>query len=95
MVPIAFAEDAEPQRVDAHPGARDRARRRSPTCPGAATVVTGVLYDALCADGFDAALLRAMTERHGGDAAQRGALAGSALAALRELPADAPPRAAR
>jgi maltose alpha-D-glucosyltransferase/alpha-amylase len=48
-----------------------------------------VLYDALSSDAFGAALLRAMRQGSGGSG-QHGALTGSALAALRELPPDTP-----
>jgi maltose alpha-D-glucosyltransferase/alpha-amylase len=51
--------------------------------------VSGVLYDALCADTFGAALLRAMTQGSGGKGLH-GVLTGSALQALHDLPADTP-----
>ena len=51
--------------------------------------VGGVLYDALCSDQFGAALLRAMTQGAGG-VGEKGAFAGTALTALREVPSDTP-----
>ncbi|HET7502071.1 MAG TPA: maltose alpha-D-glucosyltransferase, partial [Kofleriaceae bacterium] len=94
-VPVAFVEDAEPHEPSRVQGAviarvaiSDVAERG---------VVNGVLYDALCSDAFNAALLGAMTGRSGAPraAGRGGRLAGDAFAALREVPADTPlvPRA--
>ena len=52
-------------------------------------VMRGMLYDALCSDVFGTALLRTMTQGTGG-AGEHGSLTGSALEALREVPADTP-----
>jgi maltose alpha-D-glucosyltransferase/alpha-amylase len=92
VLPLAFAEEgevAEPGRTSGMVIARvdltDVPERGA---------VHGYLYDALCADGFNAALLGAMTS--GGTATGRfGKLGGSALPALRDVPADVPlvPRA--
>ena len=93
VVPLAFAEDAEPHESMRSPALVDRARRRHRRA-GPRHASAASLYDALCAEGFDAALLRAMRERRrrGRPARQ---LAGSAFAALREVPAETPLRAAR
>ena len=88
VIPIAFAEEmASPQEsmrlpslVIAHVTLDD--------VPGRG-VVSGVLYDALSSDAFGAALLRAMREGAGGQG-DHGSLTGSALPALREVPADTP-----
>jgi maltose alpha-D-glucosyltransferase / alpha-amylase len=94
VVPIAFAEDAEPSEslrmmslVIANVTLTD--------APGRGELpVTGVIYDALSADPFNSALLRAMLDGTG-IAGQHGRLTGSALALLSELPPDTPlaPRA--
>jgi maltose alpha-D-glucosyltransferase/alpha-amylase len=85
VVPLAFAEDAEPhesmrtpQLVIANVTLADVPSRGH---------VSGVLYDALSADSFGAALLRGMTQATGGRGL-KGKLTGSALAALREVPPD-------
>jgi len=85
VVPIAFAEDSEPseslrtpQFVIASVAINDVPDRG---------VVTGVLYDALCADGFNAALMKAMLDRSGATG-QRGKLVGDAFGALLALPPD-------
>ncbi|HEY5921630.1 MAG TPA: maltose alpha-D-glucosyltransferase [Kofleriaceae bacterium] len=87
VMPVAFAEDAQPQEsmrvpslVIAHVTLED--------VPGRGQI-TGVLYDALAADTFAAALLRAMTQGSGGTG-ERGAMTGTALHALREVQADTP-----
>jgi len=84
VVPIAFAEDAEAseamrtaQLVIAHISITDAPGRGDHP-------VTGVLYDALGADGFNTALARSMSEG-GGASGTRGQLTGSAFAALREV----------
>ncbi|MDB4963548.1 MAG: alpha-amylase [Myxococcales bacterium] len=81
VVPVAFAEDAEPSetmrtpsQVIAHISIADVAGRGE-------LPVTGVLYDALCAEGFNVTLLRAMTEGTGA-VGQHGQLGGNAFAAL-------------
>ena len=84
VVPIAFAEDTEAseamrtaQLVIAHVSIAD--------VPGRGDHhVTGVLYDALGADGFNTALARSMSGG-GGATGTRGQLTGSAFAALREV----------
>jgi maltose alpha-D-glucosyltransferase/alpha-amylase len=83
VVPIAFAEDAEPsesmrtpQLVIAQVAVANVPNRGD-------RPVTGVIYDALCADGFNTALMRAMTDGTGATG-ERGQLAGSAFTALRE-----------
>jgi len=76
VMPLAFAEDSEP-------GERQLVIASvTLTIPGRGQV-TGVLYDALCSDAFDNALLAAMREEH------RGQLSGHALEGLRAVPADA------
>jgi len=76
VMPLAFAEDSEP-------GERQLVIASvTLTIPGRGQV-TGVLYDALCSDAFDNALLAAMCEEH------RGQLSGHALEGLRAVPADA------
>src|SRR5262245_17180660 len=86
VVPIAFAEDG-----DGHESARTStvviARVALSDVPERGTV-NGVLYDALSADAFNAALLGAMTS--GSVAAGRtGRLAGEAFAALPDIAGDA------
>jgi maltose alpha-D-glucosyltransferase / alpha-amylase len=87
VLPLAFAEDSEPSTsmrlpslVIANVEVKDVEGRGT---------VTGVLYDALCSDVFGASLLRAMTQGHAGTG-QYGTLTGSALAVLRDVPADTP-----
>ncbi|HUS27092.1 MAG TPA: putative maltokinase, partial [Kofleriaceae bacterium] len=86
VVPLAFAEDAEPHESMRSPGLVI-ANVTLSDVPSRGHV-SGVLYDALCADTFGAALLRAMTQGTGGKG-ERGTFSGSALAALQDLPADA------
>ncbi|MDQ3338297.1 MAG: maltose alpha-D-glucosyltransferase [Myxococcota bacterium] len=84
VVPIAFAEDAEPSESMRTPQLVI-ANVSIAAAPGRGEhPVTGVLYDALAADGFNAALMRAMAGT-GGATGARGQLAGSAFAALREV----------
>jgi maltose alpha-D-glucosyltransferase/alpha-amylase len=85
VVPFAFAEENEPHEsvrlpslVIAHLNCTDVPNRGS---------VSGVLYDALCSEVFDAALLLAMAQGTGATGAH-GRLEGSALAALRSMPAS-------
>jgi maltose alpha-D-glucosyltransferase/alpha-amylase len=88
VVPIAFSEDAEPGESMRTP-ALVIAHITIADVPGRGEVpITGVLYDALCADGFNATLLRAMTEGSGAKGT-RGELTGEAFAALREVPPEA------
>jgi maltose alpha-D-glucosyltransferase / alpha-amylase len=87
VVPLAFAEDASPQESMRLPSLVI-AHVTLDQVPGRGQV-TGVLYDALCSEQFGAALLRAMTQGSGG-IGEHGVLAGTALAALRDLPADTP-----
>ncbi len=85
VVPVAFAEDAEPSETMRTP-ALVIANVSITDAPGRGEhPVTGVLYDALCADTFNATLLRAMSEGTGASG-QRGVLAGDAFAALRQVP---------
>ncbi|MBV8759691.1 MAG: maltose alpha-D-glucosyltransferase [Deltaproteobacteria bacterium] len=87
VVPLAFAEESDPSEsmrlptlVIAHLTITDVPNRGT---------VSGLVYDALCAEGFNTALFKAMT--HGGGASGgRGHLAGSAFAALRETPPETP-----
>jgi maltose alpha-D-glucosyltransferase/alpha-amylase len=87
VIPLAFAEDAEAQESMRTPGLVISHIEVSDVA-GRGTV-TGTLYDALCSDVFGAALLRAMTQGHGGKGLH-GTFRGSALDALREVPADVP-----
>ncbi len=87
VVPLAFAEEAEPGDSMRLPSLVI-ANVRIEDVPGRGTV-SGVLYDALGVDAFGAALLRAMSHGKGGRG-QLGELTGTALEALRELPADVP-----
>ncbi|NVB77288.1 MAG: maltose alpha-D-glucosyltransferase [Kofleriaceae bacterium] len=87
VLPIAFAEDAEPHesmrtptQVIAHVEVHD--------APGRGTV-TGVIYEGLSSETLDSALLRVMTTGAGG-AGHHGALTGVALPALKEAPPDVP-----
>ena len=87
VLPVAFAEDTGPQESMRMP-ALVIARVAIENVPGRGTV-HGVLYDALCSDVFGAGLLGAMTQGAGGTG-EHGLLTGTALDALRELPADTP-----
>jgi len=87
VLPIAFAEDAEPAEA-MRTNAMAIARVELTAVEGRGAV-TGTLYDALCSDAFNTALFQAMT--HGGIAKGAGQLDGFAL--LKELPeAPLPPR---
>jgi maltose alpha-D-glucosyltransferase/alpha-amylase len=84
VVPIAFAEDAEPsesmrapQLVIANVAISDAPGRGEQP-------VTGVIYDALAADSFNVALIRAMATGQGA-VGTRGTLGGDAFAALRDV----------
>ncbi|MGE5180570.1 MAG: putative maltokinase, partial [Acidobacteriota bacterium] len=87
VIPVAFAEENDPHESLRMPGLII-AHLAVTDVPGRGTV-TGVVYDALCSDLFGASLLRAMTQGRGGKGAH-GALTGSALAALQEVPSDTP-----
>ncbi|HEX5058669.1 MAG TPA: maltose alpha-D-glucosyltransferase, partial [Kofleriaceae bacterium] len=87
VMPIAFAEDAAPQESLRVPSLVI-ANVTVDDVPGRGQV-TGMLYDALIADTFGAMLLRTMTQG-GGGTGERGALTGTALSALRDLPPDTP-----
>ena len=85
LVPLAFAEDSDPAES-----------MRLPTLVVARVELTdvlgrgavgGVLYDALCAEAFNAKLMRSMTQGFRG-AGEHGYLAGDAFAALREVSPD-------
>ena len=93
VMPVAFAEDAEPRASQQMLiPALVMANVEVADVPGRGTV-HGTLYDALCLDSFSTALLRSMRQGSGG-AGNRGALTGSALTTLREIPPDVllPPR---
>jgi maltose alpha-D-glucosyltransferase/alpha-amylase len=92
VVPLAFAEDSEPSEANRAPGLVV-AQVTIDAVPTRGTV-TGVLYDALCSDAFNAALLDAM-RAHQGAHGRAGELGGDAYAALADLPSDTPlaPRA--
>jgi len=87
VVPVAFAEDAEPSETMRTPSLVIAHVEVAGVAGRGEMSVSGVLYDALCAEGFNVTLLRAMTERTGAKGA-RGELAGDAFAALREVPPD-------
>jgi len=87
VMPIAFAEETAPQESMRVPSLVI-ANVTVDDVPGRGQV-TGVLYDGLIADTFGATLLRAMTQGSGGTG-ERGALTGTALSALRDLPPDTP-----
>jgi maltose alpha-D-glucosyltransferase/alpha-amylase len=92
LLPVAFAEDAEPHESMRTPG-QVIARVVVSDVPERGTI-HGVLYDALCADAFNAALLAAMISSKGA-VGRVGRLTGQALAPLRDLIGDTPlvPRA--
>ncbi|MBS1122298.1 MAG: alpha-amylase, partial [Deltaproteobacteria bacterium] len=87
LVPIAFSEEAEPHDSMRIPGP-PIANAVIHDVPGRGEhPVTGVLYDALFADAFNTALLRAMTDGIGA-VGRHGRLTGDSFAALREVPPD-------
>jgi maltose alpha-D-glucosyltransferase / alpha-amylase len=92
VLPIAFAEDADPAEVTRTAGMV--IARVALTDVPERGAVHGVLYDALCADAFNTALLGAMTSGTGA-VGRGGRLGGSAFPALAEVPTDTPlaPRA--
>jgi maltose alpha-D-glucosyltransferase/alpha-amylase len=84
VVPIAFAEDAEPSE-SMRTAALVIANVSISSVPGRGEhPVTGVIYDALCSEQFNAALMRAMSGAGGANGA-RGQLTGDAFAALRDV----------
>jgi len=92
VVPVAFADESELAEAPRPPGFVI-ALVQVENVPSRGTV-TGVLYDALGADAFNATLLAAIQRRvHA--SGRFGELGGDAFAALTELPADTPlvPRA--
>ena len=83
VVPLAFAEDSDPaetMRLPAMVVARLEVTERAN--------VSGVLYDALCAEAFNTKLMRAMTDGFHGTG-EHGRLSGDAFAALRDTEPDA------
>ncbi len=91
VIPIAFAEDAEPTEAGRTSGAVI-ARVRLADVPGRGEI-QGTVYDALCAEGFTSALLGLVTG--GGNASGKaGSLHGVAFSALRDTDGtDLAPRA--
>ncbi len=87
VVPVAFAEDAEPAEAT-RTAALAIARVELTDVPGRGAIA-GTLYDALCADAFNTSLLHAMTS--GGLAkGSLGQISGYGFASLRELTPDVP-----
>ena len=85
---VAERGSGSPEDVDLATARRQRTRALIDAIEaGAFGNVTGVLYDALCSDQFGAALLRTMVHGSGGTG-EHGAFTGTALTALREVPAD-------
>jgi maltose alpha-D-glucosyltransferase / alpha-amylase len=95
LVPIAFAEDSAPQETARTPGLTIANLTITDVAGRGDHPVSGVLYDALAADGFNAALLEAMRQSAAVASGKGGELAGDALPLLRDVPADTPlvPRA--
>ncbi len=93
VIPLAFAEDAEPAEAGRSSAGIIAAVQLTGATGRGEQPVTGVIYDALCAYAFTSALLEAMRgkARIGGS---KGSLAGEALTVLAELPPDValPPR---
>jgi maltose alpha-D-glucosyltransferase / alpha-amylase len=87
VIPVAFAEDAEPHESMRTPGLV--IARVVLTDVPERGMVHGVLYDALCAEPFNTALFTAMASQKGATG-RTGRLTGHALVALRELAGDAP-----
>ena len=86
VMPVAYAEDAEPTEAT-RTSAMVIARVALSDVPERGTV-TGAIYDALCADAFNNALLGAIVS--GGSATgQAGVLGGSAFPVLHELAGEA------
>jgi len=84
VVPVAFAEDAEPHESMRTPSLVI-ANLSIVDAPGRGDhPVTGVLYDALCAEAFNVTLMRTMIGGAGAHG-QRGHLVGDAFAALKEV----------
>ncbi len=85
VIPIAFAEDAEPVETSRTPNLAI-ARVDLTDVPGRGHV-SGTLYDALCADAFNASLMHAMTS-DGRAKGQVGEISGLAFAPLREMASE-------
>jgi maltose alpha-D-glucosyltransferase / alpha-amylase len=90
VMPIAYAEDAEPHESLRTPGLV--IARVVLTDVPERGMVHGMLYDALCAEPFNSALFAAMAVQRGATG-RAGSLTGQALVALRE--ANDPPLLAR
>ncbi len=86
-VPIAFAEDAEPHESVRVPGLAIASVSITGAPGRGEHPVTGVIYDALNAEGFNTALMRAMTGGAGA-VGRHGRMTGDAFAALRDVPAE-------
>jgi maltose alpha-D-glucosyltransferase/alpha-amylase len=86
VVPVAFAEENEPHESMRTP-ALVIAHTTVTDAPGRGTV-SGVLYEALSGDTFNAALLRSTTHGIGAQGAH-GRLEGTGFSVLRSVPADA------
>ncbi len=86
VVPLAFAEDSDPAETLRVPSLVI-ARVEIADAPGRGAV-GGVLYDALCAEAFNAKLLKAMMGGFRGTGAH-GRLTGDAFAALHDVEAQA------
>ncbi len=87
VMPVAFAEDAEPQEP-ARTSAMVIARVALSDVPDRGAV-TGALYDALCSDAFNNLMLATMVSGATGTG-RPGALGGIAFPSLRELAGEAP-----
>ena len=83
VVPVAFAEDADPVEPGRTPG--QVIVRLAISDSGERGAITGVLYDALCADAFTQALLQAMI-----GSTRLGKLHGTAFAALQAVSPETP-----
>jgi maltose alpha-D-glucosyltransferase/alpha-amylase len=89
VVPVAFAEDTDvADSISRPPTAATIAAVTVTDPPGRPGPVTGVLYDAVYAESFAAALLATMTSGKTG-AGEHGRVAGLAFDALTRVPADA------
>jgi maltose alpha-D-glucosyltransferase/alpha-amylase len=87
VIPVAFAEDAEPSETSRLPSLVIAHVELDVPGRGA---VSGVLYDALCADGFNAALMTLMTSD--ATASGKGVLRGGGASHVRELAPSLAPR---
>ena len=89
VLPLAFAEDSDPSETTRTP-TTVVAHVEISDAPGRGEqVVTGVLYDALCVEGFNALLMNVITGKISARG-QHGALAGEAFPALTQLPPETP-----